>query len=423
MQVTLPSAPGYAGMFFLGQRERNARIERTGTIVLKRAYRIDRAAHTIAPAPDSALLLRDYPDNLVVNGDFELSRADLGDGDDTTQPGAWQVSGAAAFVPAPGTGSAQGLSIGTGAAISQVISFEQPLGGRTFTLSVYARTDGAAPLSMPVLAELALDEPDVGTLCVVSGTLDGTMRRRKKSGRWPATVTATKARLVIRGASAAAVNVIVDRVQLEERATMTRWDPQTILRYESDLPPYKPEADLIVLGYDGARTATAVSAAVGGQTWLARTIPVGENEKAAFGWESRADPGPRKTALGSIPPSPPPALLPDFDNAFYNAFRRDSVAGPRPFVVPDAASEIDLKRGTRHYRFRLRGDVASAMLAVHEGGTDDPSRWRRSAVDMTVDTIVVEPDRDRCAVVWRGAWAFDDVPLESYRALTVSASE
>jgi hypothetical protein len=409
-------------MFFLGQRERNAQIERTGTIVLKRSYQIDRAAHTIAPASESAVLTRDYPDNLVVNGDFELSRTDLGEGVDATQPGAWQVSGLAAFAPAAGVGSARGLSIAAGSTISQAISFDQPLGGRTFTLSLYARTDGAAPLSMPVLAELVLEDPDAGKICVVTGTLDGTMRRRKKSSRWPATVTATKARLVIHGAAAAA-GVTVDRVQLEERRTMTRWDPETILRYESDLAPYKPEADLIVLGYDGARTATDVSASVDGQPWLARTIPAGENEKAAFGWESRADPGPRKTAVGVIPASPPPpTLLPHFDNAFYNGFRRDSAVGPRPFVVPDAASEIDLKRGTRHYYFRLRGDVASATLSVQDGGADDPSRWRRSAVDMMLDTIVIEPDHDRCAVVWRGAWAFDDAPIESYRALTVNAS-
>ena len=423
MQITMPELPGYAGMFLVGQRERDGALERTGTVVLKRAYVIDSVAGTLTPAASTSLLMRDHPDNLVLNADFELSQLDLNEEPkDANLPGAWKSeAGTVAFNAAAGESSARGLRIdGTPGRVAQTIDFEQPLGGRTFTLSLYARTDSAVPLAMPVLAELALAPPDTGSIAIVSATLDGTMRRFEGTGTWPATVSATKARVLLHGAAAAADAVSVDRVQLEERATSTRWDPQTVLRYESDLAPYKPDADLVVLGRTGA--GGVASTRVEGTIWLQRTIPAGEPEKAAFGWESRADPGPRKAALGTVASPPLPTLAPDFDNAFFNAFRRDSAA-TATFVVPAPDAEIDLRRvGMPDYRFQLRGDVAGAVLATYAGGADEPARWQRTVVPMTLDTIVVEPELDRCALVWRGAWPFDDAPVEAYRALTVNAS-
>ena len=423
MQISMPELPGYAGMFLVGQRERAGTIERTGTVVLKRAYTIDPAAGTIAPAASASLLMRDYPDNLVLNGDFELSQPDLNEEpNDPALPGAWTAAaGTVAFDAAAGVSSARGLRIdGAPGRIVQTIELEQPLGGRTFTLSLYARTAAASPLVVPVLAELAPAPPDTGSVVTVSATLDGTMRRFAGTGSWPASVTATTAQVVVHGASAAADAISVDRVQLEERAASTRWDPQTVLRYESDLAPYKPDADLVVLGPTGA--AGVATARVDGTIWLQRTIPAGEPEKAAFGWESRADPGPRKAALGTVASPPPPALASDFDNTFYNAVRRDS-AVIAPFGAPATDAEIDLRRvGMPDYRFRLRGDVAGAVLATYVGGADEPASWQHTRVPMAIDTIVVEPELDRCALVWRGAWPFDDAPVEAYRALTVTAT-
>jgi hypothetical protein len=157
-------------------------------------------------------------------------------------------------------------------------------------------------------------------------------------------------------------------------------------------------------------------------------------EKAAFGWESRADPGARKDALGVAPypadQPPPPPLRADFRNEFYNAFRRDAVIvdangdrTPAAFVGPDPRSVIELQRPpAADYQVTLRGDVATAVLSTSAAVTDDASRWQRAAVPMTLDTILLEPDVDRCELVWRGTWPFDDAPVESYRALTVSAS-
>lgn len=438
MQVSFPAARGYAGMFFVGQRARGGQIERTGTVVLKRRYAIDPATGQLEPTDASVVRTTDLPDNLVVNGDFELTDKQLG-GESTTLPGRWTVlAGSVSVLPAAAVDSARGLQVsgvdvdGVTGAIAQTIDFDQPLGGREFTVSLYARTDGAAPVVVPVLAELALVPPATERIAPVTAALDGTMRRFDAHGRWPATVTATSARVVVYGETNP---LSVDRVQLEERAAPTRWDPETVLRYESDLAAFKPEADLIVLGYDGAAD---VVAAVDGADWLKRTIPAGAADKAAFGWESRADPGLRKAAAGTIvvpprpvPPDTPPTttLPPDFDNAFYNAFRRDAVIlvngvrAPASFVLPDPRSVIRLTRTAGPgYQVQLRGDVASAVLSTSDSATDDASRWLRTAVPMTLDTILLEPDVDRCELLWRGAWPFDDAPIESYRALTVTAS-
>ena len=75
------------------------------------------------------------------------------------------------------------------------------------------------------------------------------MRRFSASGVWPLTVQAKEMRLVLRMATNTAVTVYYDRVQVEERNHLTRWDARTTLRYEHDLVPFKPHGDVIVLGF------------------------------------------------------------------------------------------------------------------------------------------------------------------------------
>jgi hypothetical protein len=41
---------------------------------------------------------------------------------------------------------------------------------------------------------------------------------------------------------------------------------------------------------------------------------------------------------------------------------------------------------------------------------------------MNLDTLVVEPESNRCYAVWRGVWDFEEVPVEAYRRLIVEVS-
>ena len=45
----------------------------------------------------------------------------------------------------------------------------------------------------------------------------------------------------------------------------------------------------------------------------------------------------------------------------------------------------------------------------------------RKPVAVNLDTLVIEPDEDRCYVVWRGVWQYDEFPEDTYRRLVVEA--
>jgi hypothetical protein len=431
MQLSFPTEPGYAGKFVVGWRDAGGTSERVGTIVLKRTYAIDSTAHTLAPAARPLpVFQRDQPYNLVANGGFELLAVDA-EGTPVTpsRPAAWTPGDGATitFVPLPpvlgSTMIAVMAAMPNVPGALQSLQFDEPLGGRQFTLAVSAMADTVGSL-VPINASLALRDPDGVTICARTMMLTDIMQRFPVTGRWPASVASTDAQLVLSTASDAARPVFYDEVQLEERPDLTEWSSGDELRYEHDLVPYKPETDLIVLG--ATNTPVPSRAAVGGVTWLQRTVAAGAggNEKAMFGWQSRLD-VPRKTDAGTLVPPPPTPLPTDFKNAFNNGFRRDAAQPPaRPFVVSAANAEIVVQRtALPDYRFQLRGDAASASLAYYGGaGPDAPDHWVQQSVAMILDTIVVEPDDDRCYVIWRGVWPFDAIPEQAYRRLTVSAS-
>ena len=61
------------------------------------------------------------------------------------------------------------------------------------------------------------------------------------------------------GAADATCQLWYDKVQVEERGFQTVWDPETTLRYEHDLVPFKPEGDVIVLGFASVAALVSVS--------------------------------------------------------------------------------------------------------------------------------------------------------------------
>ena len=417
MQVTFPTEQGYAGMFVVGTRKSSGRLERIGTLVLKRTYDVNPVSGVLAPAAAPIpVCQKDQPDNLVLNGDFE-----------SPFPGPWVSAGTVALVGTAGVGGSNAVSVtGVGAELTQVVTFDAPLGGREFTLSFSAKADPVGPPFVNAqVHQVCLQAGDNTVICAVDPLLTDVMQRFSVTGTWPTAVTATEGQIILPAPMDAARTAFYDQVQLEERAYLTVWNPETILRYEHDLAAYKPEADLIVLGFTSV--AAVNGARVDGVSWMARAVPSavgGAVEKAAFGWQARVG-GPRELDLGTAPAVPSNSLRPDFKNAAYNAYLRAAAQSPaQPFVVPSPTAEIRLERdATTAYAFRLRGDTASAAYGYYgAAGPDDAAHWHQQSVPMTLDTIVVEPDIDRCSVVWRGVWDLDDVAEAAYRGLAVTAS-
>lgn len=417
METIFPTSAGYAGVFLVGFRKNNnGMTERTGTVILKRAYDIDPIAGTLAPAPVALpIFMQDQPDNLVSNSDFELSA--------NSSPSDWEAE-AATIALATGQGvSGNALQV-TGLAHSRVIqtlTFEKPLGGRQFMFSFYAKSD---PLPARI-ENVQLEADGSAPICVVNTNLAvGSLARLSAVGIWPANLGATNMRVVLRMATEAARTVYYDEIQVEERDFLTVWNPKTVLRYEHDFVAFKPQGDVIVLDFTG--TAGVNHVCVNGTAWLERTVG-NAREKAMFGWEPRVG-STREGEAGTFPGDPEAYPLSDplpvdFNNLFYNGYLRSArLPAELPYLPSDAQIRIERATGAA-YMFALPEEGVSATYYYYNGiGPDAESNWQSQIVEMNLDTLVIEPEVDRCYTVWRGVWPFDLHPDHAYRRLIVSAT-
>ena len=432
METIFPTGTGYAAMFLVSVRKNPAtptEVQRTGTVVLKRTYAINSTTQTVAPDSHALpIFMQDRSANLLLNSDFESPLFD-GDG----KPIDWLPENAVIEpftdpdVPDPDppypwlqvTGSPSGRVV-------QKLTFDEPLGGRAFTFRLEASANTTTQIQN---LQLEADGNSGGTvnLCTLDSSVTTKMSKKQRSGSWPAELEATEMRIVLRPASTAGVTVWYDHVQVEERSYETVYNPATTLLYEHDLAAYKPEGDLIVLGYAGAAGSNNNRVVrVNGTTYLSRRtlsstfLPP---EKSLFGWEERVgETREREKQAGTYPPPPQEALPPDFDNRFYNGYRRDAANTPLAYLP--AAAQIEIERGSSvTYSFRLAGDTAAASYFTYRGsGPDDKDHWQQTSVPMHLDTLVIEPEKNRCYAVWRGVWPYDSRPEEEYRRLLVNAS-
>lgn len=438
METFFPTAIGYEGFFLVGFRKTNSTItQRTGTAILKRTYGVDPVTGVLTPSPDALpIFFQDSADNVVENSDF----ATVTNG----SPTGWRGESATIGIE-PGHGVSGNALRVTGTAngrVLQTLTFDAPLGGRRFVLSFSAKSLPAAG----VLQNVQLEVDGSGPICLINANVTTVMTRFSASGVWPLTVQAKEMRLVLRMANTTAVTVYYDRVQVEERNHLTRWDARTTLRYEHDLVSFKPQGDVIVLGFSDIAGISRIY--VNNIIWFEVALSLsGGRAKALFGWEPRvndANATLRQNKAGGFSPNPDhypsqwpftdpvrdplpggpgDSRVPAFDNIFYNGYPRQAA---RLNVIPylPRGAEIRLERGAGNpYRFRLGSETVTATYFSHHGaGPDDEQRWRRTAVTMNLDTLVIEPERNCCYAVWRGVWPFDEHPDAGYRRLVVEAS-
>ncbi len=431
METTFPTGTGYAAMFLVSVRKNPAtptEVQRTGTVVLKRTYAINSTTQTIAPDSHALpIFLQDRSANLLLNSDFESPLFD-GDGN----PIDWLPENAVIEpftdpdVPEPVAPPFPWLQV-TGSPngrVVQTLTFDEPLGGRAFTFRLDSSADTVTQIQN-VQLEADGNSGSIVSLCTLDSSVTTNMTKKQRSGVWPAELEATEMRVVLRPAATAGITVWYDHVQVEERSYETVYNPATTLLYEHDLAAYKPEGDLIVLGYAGAAGSNNNRVVrVNGTTYLSRTLSsTSPPEKSLFGWEARVG-TPRETQAGNYDNHEPgDTLPPTFDNLFYNGYRRDATNTPLAYLPATAQIEIE-RGGSVTYSFRLAGDTAAASYFTYPGsGPDDKDHWQQIRVPMHLDTLVIEPEKNRCYAVWRGVWPYDSRPEEGYRRLLVNASD
>ncbi|MGA1870558.1 MAG: hypothetical protein ACMUJM_18640 [bacterium] len=452
METIFPQDTGYDGLFLVGfRKELNGSdiTERIGTVILKRTYDIDPVTGELNPSEEAfSIFLQDQPDNLVLNSDFETAAPDPDD-DTKLIPIGWVPSDVEILQVEDMENhllQVKGLPGVSNGSVVQTLTFEKPLGGRKFWLSFSAKTNTGSSSIENIQLEADGSEP----ICVTGGNLGTEMEHfsNDNDGVWPAELESTEMRIVLRMATDSEHMVFYDNIQVEERGHLTVWDPITTLRYEHDLAPFKPEVDLIVLGFTDA--AGECSVEVNNDIWFTRTLSInGARQKAMFGWEPRVNnehPEYRQDMAGSFseegddyPPQwpvtdptrdPLPGEPDPFNNIFFNGYRRSTFDGTltasTPFLfenLPESA-QIRIKQGNGNdYGFSLRGDTSSATYSYYNGtGLDTQDNWQSEPVTMNIDTLVIEPEKNRCYIVWRGVWNFDKHNEGDYRRLLVKAS-
>jgi hypothetical protein len=237
--------------------------------------------------------------------------------------------------------------------------------------------------------------------------------------------------------------------------------PVKIVTRESDIAPYKPEADLIVLGFyqngywdedgnwkdfgNGGEVMLRNETTLVEQLWLQREQNSDmsgdpDTQTNLFGWEQRALSPDRSADAGtfsskeedypSLWPVPAGQTMRDplhaagFNNRFYNAYRRSwkRLAGNFPYF--SGRHRITVKRtwpgNSATVQFILPDEQLNARFYYYCGhGPDRDSRWCEQELSLVKDTVVAEPDSQRVYVLWRGVWDFDAWPIDRYRRLTV----
>jgi hypothetical protein len=398
METIFPTETGFEGLFFAGwHRSAGGQITRTGTVVVKRTYDVqpdpDPALGTLTPSESPLpVFMLDQPEALVVNPDFE-------GGIDN-----WTPEGSATASHGEADGAKFLVVGGTNGRVTQTIDVGAPLRGREFVLSFKAKADAATSIAGVRL------EAGGQVLCEAGGALTTNWQPLPPgTGVWPSNLAATSLTVVLKGAADPGRQVHYDDVTL------------THIGYEHDLGADKPAGDVIVLPSEN-RAPQEVQ--VDGSVRQRR--PAGDALLRVFGWEHR-DEGPRKVDAAFPEPDsayPLPQPLPaGFQNRFYNGYRRtprDVVSGAAPGYLPAGARVRITRSSGGDYGFRLGGEALDAAYFYYSGTGDDvEARWQSQPVTMNLDTLVVEPDDDRCYTVWRGVWEFDERPEDTYRRLVV----
>lgn len=208
--------------------------------------------------------------------------------------------------------------------------------------------------------------------------------------------------------------------------------------FESDLAIHKPRVDIAVEQF--ADYDDTAELRVDGSMWLSRAkstpSPDDELDKRdldnhLFGYQPRHV-GARADDHGNVPaptnPPTPVALerIANYRNAALNFYRRRDDAESQEAIIATELANGQLiqivKNGDIVFSLTLMLPTISAMVCHWCGdGPDEAPYWKRFRLGpLRADTLILEPDSQRAAVLWRGTWPWDLVPADRYRAIRIT---
>lgn len=263
---------------------------------------------------------------------------------------------------------------------------------------------------------------------------------------------------------------VIEGLQLNDITQPAEFDKDSMPEFvytlrESDLSVFKPEPDIIVLGYrqvDSSNSLRVTQPGGSATLWYERIIGAGsagninlqlddasleipdvDANTNLLGWQPRQV-KPRLTEGTIITQPADPEELRNtpfeevifswgsFNNRYFNAYRRDFYKRIGLENEIDGGAVVDIERSyplsdpspiTSHYTFSLENLDVSAKIYLHDGrGADKPARWCcKPITDIHLDTLIVKPENHIASAIWRGVWDFNQYPVDNYRQLEVKA--
>lgn len=406
MDVTFPDEPSISGMFLKSWRRRLGSVVEAGnieeviTIIVKQAYTItpsdtDPALGSLSPDDNGpGIFETDQPGAFLDNGDFEDGLAGW------TQTGGANATASNAEVILNRNGGSGDLR--------QSAGFGRQVRHRGIGFSVKA--SASEGLSLPQMSLVT------GTQTVTDNDPGGSF---PASNQQPVTISGYAE---FGDNSATAVSTRLDTMGADGQTVTYSEASVTAIEYESDLVPFKPEADLIVIADAPPAPVRVEVDGIVRLTQEAEPVPT----LTGLGWEPRFGTA-REGEGGAFVPAPTEPLPNTFENRYFNGYSRSfSQGGNQPYPAPAAQIRITDADGNL-YAFTLPDAEPVATHSWYTGnGVDDPCLWRRRRLVMSLDTLVIETDRNEAYAVWRTTWPVGSdadgtgpVPFDANRAVSV----
>lgn len=405
METVFPDESGSSGALLIGWRRRPGSppgptsIEQVVSVIFKRSYdvtasAVDPSAGFLTPRADGPVIFEgDAPGNFLDNADFSSGL------DGWSETGGAEATAGDSAVTVDRSGGAGSLQA--------TAALGRSLRERSVGFSVKASAD--AGLATPVATLVAGGE--TGPAASFPGNFPA-------AGSQPILLSdyATFSAAV----SAETLTTLLPTLAGDGDAVTYQEVVVATVEYESDLVPYKPHADLIVIA---DAPPVPLSVAVNGTVRMSQELAV-PLELTGLGWEDRFD-TPREGEGGDFS-ALSQALPDDFENSYFNGYRRDRRQGATVPYPNESDTVAVVRDGGGVYGFAMPSTRPVVEHGWYVGGEDDPCLWRHRRVVMNLDTLVIEPDRDHAYAVWRAVWPVDVDPdgtgviaLEDNRRATV----
>lgn len=423
--------------------------------IVKGTFMADDPTPTPLPTEQQIpIFLQDGFFNVVQNADFTEGEQKDSEGNLITSVSSWITSGPE-ISHLKDSGTTMMRSVGSGE-ITQALTFDAPLGNRSFILQFRAKASANIALNGIRIRSKSGEIHFAETYLLTSSFQIFT----SSIYTWSPELEDTEATLILQGISG--ITIDYDYVQLVEGSTIFPFDPDNPIRYEHDLAIYKPLTDIVVLGKPEPLSSPPPGGVGPIGSWTERvrlgsdimedsfTNPV--TKPFTFGWQNRVkgDRGERNPIdaatgyAGFFGPDgtafdPSTMKLPErFNNLFFNGgLYRSANSPPRPvFDYPPAGATITLESEAVYQvgsnftpqtvtRTLQLPDSPQAILTYLSSSAPDAA-MEQVTLPLAVDTIVFDKDSNQFYAIWRGTQLIQqgeepaELPLERLISLEFS---